>query len=84
LLALYRYIATHGSPLAAIGFVERIESVCTSLRDFPERGMRRDDLRPRLRIIGFERRDSIAFHVAGPSVVIDRIFYGGRNLDALL
>jgi toxin ParE1/3/4 len=84
LLALYRYIAKHGSPLAALGFVERIESFCMGLRDFPERGARRDDLRPGLRIVGFERRVSIAFHINSRGVFIDRIFYGGRNLDALL
>jgi hypothetical protein len=38
---------------------------------FPERGRRRDDLRPGLRIIGFGRRVTIAFHVAD---------YAGRDL----
>ena len=35
-----------------------------------------------LRVIGFERRASIAFHVDATSVVIDRILYGGQNLSA--
>jgi toxin ParE1/3/4 len=47
---------------------------------FPERGRRRDDLRPGLRIIGFDRWVTIAFHVAGDRIIIDRIFYGGRDL----
>lgn len=49
--------------------------------DFPERGRRRDDLRPGLRIIGFERRVTIAFHISSGAVIIDRILYGGRELE---
>ena len=47
---------------------------------FPERGAQRDDLRPGLRVIGFERRVTIAFHITSETVVIDRVFYGGRDL----
>ena len=50
------------------------------MKDFPERGRQRDDLRPGLRIVGFERRVSIAFHVSPDTLVIDRIFYGGRDI----
>jgi hypothetical protein len=35
---------------------------------------------PGLRIIGFGRRVTIAFHVAGDRITIDRILYGGRDL----
>ncbi|WP_338049426.1 hypothetical protein [Rhizobium tubonense] len=34
---------------------------------------------PNLRIIGFERRVSIAFIVKGDIVEIQRIFYGGQD-----
>jgi toxin ParE1/3/4 len=47
---------------------------------FPERGRRRDDLRRGLRIVGFGRRVTIAFHVADDRITIDRILYGGRDL----
>jgi toxin ParE1/3/4 len=47
---------------------------------FPERGRRRDDLRPGLLIIAFGRRATIAFHVAGDRITIDRVLYGGRDL----
>jgi toxin ParE1/3/4 len=47
---------------------------------FPERGTRRDDLRPGLRIVGYRRRVTIAFHVGDDSVTIDRVLYGGRDL----
>ena len=41
----------------------------------------RDDIRTGLRIIGFERRVSIAFHVETATVVINRILYGGRDVE---
>jgi toxin ParE1/3/4 len=44
-----------------------------------ERGTPRDDVRPNLRIIGFERRITVAFVVEPESVVILRLFYGGAN-----
>ncbi|WP_353954867.1 hypothetical protein [uncultured Methylobacterium sp.] len=31
---------------------------------------------------GFERRVTIAFHLMGDHVVIDRILYAGRNVQA--
>jgi len=50
------------------------------LTSIGERGTKRDDIRPGLRIIGFERRVTIAFHIAPGMVTIDRILYGGRDL----
>lgn len=49
-----------------------------------ERGARRDDLMPGLRVVGFGRWTSIAFHVDAQLVVFDCIYYGGRNLDDFL
>lgn len=51
---------------------------------FPERGTRREDLRSGLRIIGFERRVTIAFHVAADRITVDRVLYGGRDLSRAL
>ncbi len=48
---------------------------------FPERGRRRDDIRQGLRVIGFERRVTIAFHVTDDFVIIDLILYGGRDVE---
>ena len=50
----------------------------------PARGTRRDDIRPGLRTIGFERRATIAFRIVGREVVIIRIFYGGRDFERIL
>ncbi len=80
LLSLFDYIALNASPERAFGYVDRIRSYCAALSTFPQRGFRRDDLRPGLRITGFERRVTIAFHITTGQVVIDRVLYGGRDV----
>ena len=60
-----------------------IRNFCDSFVTFPHRGTKRDDLRAGLRLIGFERRVTIAFSVEGDTVVIVRIFYAGRDVDVL-
>jgi toxin ParE1/3/4 len=44
----------------------------------------RDDLRPGLRTTAFRRRVTIAFHITEMTVTIDRVLYGGRDLEPLL
>jgi toxin ParE1/3/4 len=46
--------------------------------------MRRDDIRPGLRVVGFERRGAIAFQVDDRRVTIPRILYRGRDLAGAL
>jgi toxin ParE1/3/4 len=75
-------IALHGGPERALGYVERIVATCRSLSAFPARGARRDDIRPGLRVTSMARRVTIAYHLAGEVVTIDRILYGGRDLGA--
>lgn len=79
LLDLYAYIAGRSGPDRARAYTARIEAHCMGLADFPERGSPRNDLRPGLRITGFERRVMIAFHVSFETVIIDRVLYGGRE-----
>jgi toxin ParE1/3/4 len=80
LFNLYDYIASQSGQARAIGYTGRLESYCRGLRYSGERGTRRDDIRSGLRITGFERRVTIAFHVEATTVIIDRILYGGRDL----
>jgi toxin ParE1/3/4 len=80
LIALYDYIAAHGGPERALGYIERIVATCRNLSTFPARGTRRDDIRPGLRMTSMARRVTIAYHIAGEAVTIDRILYGGRDL----
>lgn len=60
LIDLYDFIAERDGEERAIGYIDRIEECCRSLSVFPNRGTARDDLRPGLRILGFERRAVIA------------------------
>ena len=84
LFDLYRYIAQEAGHQVAGGYIDRLETACMALETFPHRGHRRDDLCPGLRIMGFERRASIAFQVLPGEVVIVRIFFGGRDYEGIL
>jgi toxin ParE1/3/4 len=81
LVRLYDYIAEASGPAVAGAYVNRIEAACLALESFPERGTRRDDIRPGLRLMGFERRATIMFQVTEHEVVIVRIFYGGQDYE---
>ena len=64
----------------ARAYVDRLIDYCAGFETFPERGLKRDDLRPGLRVVGFRGRASIAFLVRDDVVTIVRIFHGGRDL----
>lgn len=84
LFELYHYIARQSGRAVAGAYIDRIESACIALESFPERGKRRDDIRPGLRIVGFERRAVIVFQVKANEVVIIPILYGGREYERVL
>ena len=81
LTRLYDHIAEAASPTIALNFTNAIISYCESFVTFPERGMRRDDIRPGLRIIGFRRRIAIAFTLSETDISILGIFYGGQSYE---
>jgi toxin ParE1/3/4 len=81
---LYDLIANASEPERALAYVQGIRQTCLGLAEFPERGTRRDAIRPGLRTFGYRRRVTIAFHVTESAVFVDRILYGGRDLEALL
>jgi toxin ParE1/3/4 len=84
LTSLYDYIAADSGPSRAIAYIDRIEDYCARFDMSAQRGTRRDDIRPGLRVVGFERRVTIAFHVDPATVTIDRILYGGREVEEAL
>lgn len=84
LFGLYRYIADEAGHAIAGGYIDRIEAACLALETFPQRGTRRDDIRPGIRTTGFERRATIVFRVIAREVIIVRIFYGGRDYERIL
>ncbi len=80
LLNLYDYIAEHSSPAIANNYLSRIGRFIESLARFPERGIERNEIRRGLRVVGFEKRVSIAFRVSKEQVTILRVLYAGRDL----
>jgi toxin ParE1/3/4 len=84
LRSLYDMIADASLPARAFAYVEGLRQHCLELSSFPERGTRRDAIRPGLRTLGYRRRVTVAFHVTEREVVIDRLLYGGRDLEGLL
>jgi len=83
LVALYFHIAAAASPEIAARYTDAIVAQCESLKTFPMRGARRDDIRPGLRVFGFRRRVSIAFEITGEVVTVLGIFYGGQNFETV-
>lgn len=79
LAALYRYIAAAASPETAERYTNAIVTYCESLHAFPNRGTRRDDVRPGLRITNYKKRTVIAFAVDAERVSIIGVYYGGQD-----
>ncbi|CAG4898443.1 hypothetical protein R69919_02467 [Paraburkholderia gardini] len=79
-----RYIAEAASPALAARYVDGILAYCESLRIFPRRGTRRDDIRPGLRITSYRRRTVIAFAVREGQAFIEGVFYGGQDYEGSL
>ena len=84
LVELYRYIAAASGPVIAAGYTDAIVAYCERLSLLPERGTRRDDVRPGLRLTHYRRRAMIAFAVDGDVVSIVGVFYGGQDYEARL
>ncbi len=61
LSSLYDWIEGRTSPETAFSYMARLLAHLESFDLGAERGTRRDDIRPGLRIVGFERRVTIAF-----------------------
>ncbi len=77
---IYDWIREHASRSIARGYVHRVLGYLQSFEQFPERGTLRNEILPGLRIVGFERRVSVAFVVEEREVVILRLLYGGQPL----
>jgi toxin ParE1/3/4 len=83
---LYAYIADDSGETRADKFVGAIVDDCLSLATFPERGSKREDIRPHLRTKGYARRVTIAFSVddTTTTVTVHGVFYGGQDFERLL
>ncbi len=81
LIGIYDWIADAAGTTTAIRYVERLEAWCLDFDLASARGRLRDDVRPTLRVVGFERRVTVAFTVDDDHVTILRLFYGGRDWE---
>ena len=70
--------------MIAWNFIVGIRDHCLGLSTFPRRGTKRVEIMPGLRIVGYRRAVSIAFAVDGEDVLIQSIFFAGRNITAEL
>lgn len=84
LMSLYRYVADQAGPDTAFALTSAIVDHCERFTTFPRRGTPRDDIRPGLRTLGFLKRAVIAFDVAGDTITIIGIFYGGQDFETAL
>jgi len=81
---LHEYITEQSGEARADAYVGRIVEYCKGLTNVPLRGTKRDDILPGLRITGFERRVTVAHIVASDAVLIQGVFYGGRDYETIL
>ena len=79
---IFRYIEGRSGTQRADNFVSGIVTYCEGFETFPERGICRDDLRPGLRVTGYQRRVTIVFTVTLEEVVILGVYYGGQDYEA--
>jgi plasmid stabilization system protein ParE len=83
LAEIYRFVRhKSASSIVARNYTRRIRIFLDGFETLPERGIIRDHVRPGLRIVGFERRISVAFLVENEEVVILRVLYAGRQFES--
>lgn len=70
LAAIEDYLAHAGSALAAARYADAIVTYCESLVTFPQRGIRRDDLKPGLRVTNHRRNAVIAYIVDADAKIV--------------
>ena len=71
------------SPARARMFLALLRDRCGPLRQFPEMGRARDDLRPGLRSLPVDRY-VVIYRVLGDVVEIVTILHGSRDVDTLV
>jgi toxin ParE1/3/4 len=76
---LYVYIRDQASVDVARGYIDRILAFIDGFETFPERGIQHNEIGPGLRMVGFERRVTVAFVIDGDEVVVLNVLYAGRQ-----
>lgn len=81
LRSIFWWIAERAGPEMARAYVDRIHDRCDRLTSFPEQGRPRNDIRPSLRTIPFERSAIVAYFTERKEVRIVRILRKGRDIE---
>ena len=84
LRGIYLWTADRANRDVALRFVQRIEGMAEQLIDYPRRGRPRDEIRPGLRSIPFERSVTIFYHVVGDDVQVVRVIPARRDIAAAI
>jgi toxin ParE1/3/4 len=84
LVNMSQFITARAGSQVADAYIERLKSFLRGFDLASERGTLRDDIRKNLRIVGFEKRVTVAFKANSSSVFILRIFWGGQNWQKIL
>ncbi|MFP1910272.1 type II toxin-antitoxin system RelE/ParE family toxin [Lonsdalea quercina] len=84
LAELYHYIAEAATPKTALSYTESVVDYCESLELFPERGNRRDDILPGLRVTNYRKKTVIAFIMEEDkeTVTVLGIWHGGQDYES--
>jgi toxin ParE1/3/4 len=84
LVNMHTTISVQAGLSVADAYIERLKQFIRRFELASERGTLRSDIRENLRIVGFEKRVTVAFTVKDSSVYILRIFWGGQNWQNIL
>ncbi|MEO6080056.1 MAG: type II toxin-antitoxin system RelE/ParE family toxin [Steroidobacteraceae bacterium] len=76
---LHRYLSDAAGSGIANRFTDALLLHCESLGIFPERAIRRDDIRSGLRLTQFRKRTVIAYAADTRQVTVLGIFHGGQD-----
>jgi toxin ParE1/3/4 len=79
--SIYKQISQAAGRATADSYIDRLVSFLAGLDLASERGTLRNDLRQGLRVVGFEKRITIAFSIKPDQVRILRCFRGGQNWE---
>ncbi|OON42186.1 plasmid stabilization protein [Izhakiella australiensis] len=83
MIALHEYISANGNQIVANGFIADLLDYLEGFVIFPERGNRRDDIRPGMRVTNFRHRTVIAFAIDGDNILIAGIYHGGADYESM-
>jgi toxin ParE1/3/4 len=81
---MHTTISVQAGLSVADSYIERLKQFIRGFELASERGTLRSDIRENLRVVGFEKRVTVAFTVKDSSVYILCIFWGGQNWQNIL